>query len=132
MNKYIELFMKDNDLVVNEVFKIKNNDKDCFYIDSLGDLVRGVGNYTDLANNTLLRLFKGDIEVEKLPFNPKEGDDFWTIHPDGTIAQYTFHPSNGFISYFSREHRILFRSGEEAEKNKERVLHRVYRKVARS
>ena len=112
MNKYIEMFMKDNDLKVDERFKIKDHDGE-YWFNCDGTLLCCVsGN----CNYEYVLLLNGVYKVEKLkkePWKPTIGEYVWHVGDYGNIirASYWGDKDEKYFIY----HRLIFKTKEEAE-----------------
>ena len=77
---------------------------------------------TDLVNNNgvalnsyISTLITGEYKIEKLPFKPKKGENYWTYYNNQAIYIETYRWSN---SSFDKERKlfgIVFRTEQEAK-----------------
>ena len=116
MNKYIEMFMKDNDLEVEEKFKIKSLEEtfpEDFWFNEDGTLIRDDGCNCYVETTLLLN---GIYKVEKLkkgPWKPKKGEHYYFVTFDGSII--------GLLNLerptdkYALSHKLVFKTKEEAE-----------------
>lgn len=115
MNKYIKMFMDDNNLKEGESFKIKYFDNE-FWFDSYGYLNSKI---KDDYNNLTCMLLSGDVQVEKLSpipterFIPKENERFWFVNNFGFIDNEVY-VSDTSADYCVR-HNLVFRTKEEVK-----------------
>lgn len=104
ISKYIQQFMDDNDLSVDEEFFIKNMDGQKVLIsfadrykivDVDGGILEAVLGIDKVAPNgllevTLMDLLRGNYFVEKKPFCPVIGESYYFINPSGGIVESLF------------------------------------------
>lgn len=111
MTNYIEQFMKDNDLTVNEKFLISES---TFYFDDTFSLVY-VDGY-EANDGTLRALLSGEIKVEKLkkePWKPKYGEYVWYVGDFGNIIRASYY--NCKDEDYLINHHSVFKRAEEAK-----------------
>lgn len=86
MNKYIKMFMDDNNLKVGDEFRKKGTDAyDIWHFNEDGRIEnkRGIG-----SNKVLIKFLLGEWEVEKVkkePWKPKEGEQYFYVHNYGDV-----------------------------------------------
>lgn len=104
ISKYIQQFMDDNELSVDEEFCIKNmdgqkvllNSNDRFMIaDINGGMLTSTQGITNgppikLLNDALVELLRENYFVEKKPFCPSFGERYYYIAPTGVVMSSTF------------------------------------------
>lgn len=105
IGKYINQFMADNELLVNEEFFIKNMDgnrvligcADRYKIEDVdgGILTAAVMNEKDkppamLLEATLIDLLRENYLVKKKPFYPVVGEYYYYISPSGNVIYANF------------------------------------------
>ena len=80
MNKYVKLFMEDNDLEIEERFEVYKNDE-LFQHYSLHFNVDGKLINDDNAERRILlvQLFTGELRVVKLPWKPKISERYYFL-----------------------------------------------------
>lgn len=113
MNKYIELFMKDNDLKVNEEFKIRDKAYNPYHFDERGELIDSNGSEKIYA---VAKLLMEKFKVEKIykgKFIPKVGESYWYISNFGAINCVKNDNDVGEIFLF--DNQPVFRTKKEAE-----------------
>lgn len=135
ISKYINQFMADNELSVNEEFFIKNMDghrvligfTDRYKIEDIdgGILTAVVMNKTHEPPATLLEsaltdLLRENYFVEKKPFCPSFGERYYYIAPTGVVMNSIF---NGVAEDFLLYKYIgVYKTEEAAIKNVSRCL----------
>lgn len=127
---YIEQFMKDNDIEVNEEFYVinKNGKK-------IGGLISAIFYFNKNmhlkvkcaesdCSGVLIRLMSGEFGIEKIPQKPKSvwdlkyGDDYWYINSFGHVRKTSY----GLEDDFKRmiEYGNAFLTKEEVDHEVER------------
>lgn len=113
IGKYINQFMADNELLVNEEFFIKNMDgnrvliglADRYKIEDIdgGILTAVVMNEKDkppamLLESALIDLLRENYFIEKKPFYPAIGERYYFVSPTGRIEEKIFSgTAEGFL-----------------------------------
>lgn len=113
MNKYIKMFMDDNNLKVGDEFKIKGYDlSGIWHFDENGYLL-------DTMNNTrskVLGLFlQGEYEVEKVkkePWKPEIGEKYYFTDNYGNVVCNIYNDDNA--DRYVLAHWLIFQTVEEA------------------
>lgn len=118
MNKWIEVYMEEQNLKPNELFKLQSEtylDEYCF--DETGILRRKKNDHLEMASAEILgRLMRG-ISIEKVKpkgrYIPKSFDTYYYVSDLGNIlgATNNEYESDSYIF----EHNLVFRTKEEAE-----------------
>lgn len=109
---------------VGEEFKIRDKygstiDKR-YFIDRKGFWEVGGGlNYS--ASKPLLKLLTGKWDLVKLPWKPKEGDRAYFVMSSGMVDSL-FYSENGVLSLLAQHAGLLYRTEEEAERNKDKAM----------
>lgn len=108
------------DLELDEEFNIIEKGGSLFY-SPYKITERGLIDKTHtIRDDRLGDLLRGIYSVQKLPWKPKDGDVFWAIC-DGSIHVYAFSSSHSSdVALYKCG--WMFRTEQEAEANKERVL----------
>lgn len=118
MNKWIEVYMEEQNLKPNELFKLQSEkylDEYCF--DDTGILRRKKNDHLEIASAEILgRLMRG-INIEKVKpkgrYIPKLLDNYYYVGPFGNISAGR-NTKDQFDEYFL-EHNLAFETIEEAE-----------------
>lgn len=117
MNKWIEVYMEEQNLKPNELFKLQSEtylDEYCF--DESGILRRNKNNHLEIASAKILgRLMRGVVIKKVKPkgrYIPKIGECYWYIPTFGGISWKTY--EDEFDEYVIK-HNLVFRTKEEAE-----------------
>lgn len=116
MNKYIKMFMDDNNLKVGEKFKQKDGNK-IYHFDENGFLMGEEGYRLD-ANDIASFLYEY-YEVEKLSsipterFIPEEKEEYWFVDRYGNVDFGTYHKA-GRHDYIIA-HTLIFKTKEQAK-----------------
>lgn len=114
---------------LGEHFKIKNVlsgkfiEGCSFYFDK--DDIKEVRT-NDSWRHIFTDLLRGEYEVVKLPFKPKQGDTYYIITIDGAVTYLVCHNSLLDLAYFYMGN--CFRTKEEAKAHKD-VLMKKFRKI---
>ena len=134
ISKYIQQFMDDNDLSVDEEFGIKNKDEQKIFLDNNGSfsikdinggMLTSVLGITDgppinLLDAALAKLLQENYFVEKKPFCPSFGERYYYVSPTGVVMNSKF---NGVAEDFLLYKYIgVYKTEEEATKNVSRCL----------
>lgn len=134
IGKYINQFMADNELLVNEEFFIKNMDghkviisfTDRYKIEDInGGILTAVTNKKDespamFLESALMDLLRENYFVEKKPFLPSFGERYYYIAPTGVAMSSIF---NGTAEDFLLCKYIgVYKTEEAATKNISRCL----------
>ena len=87
MNKYVELFMEDNNLEIEERFEVYKNDE-LFRHYSLRFNVNGQLMNDDNAERRILlvQLFTGELRIVKLPWKPKFEEEYYFFNLTSTTG----------------------------------------------
>lgn len=109
MNKYIKMFMDDNNLKEGEIFKIKYFDNE-FWFDYYGYLNSKI---KDDYNNLTCMLLSGDVQVEKEPWKPKKGERYYFNDEYGDVVWNTYGDDD--YDRYVLAHRLVFQTQAEAE-----------------
>lgn len=113
MNKYIKMFMDDHDSKVEERFKLKDHEGECWF-NCDGILLCCVGG--NCSYETVL-LLNGDLEVEKIkkePWKPKENEPFFFVNQLGDIVHRNRIADKSKLPYLIK-HNLVFKTEEEAK-----------------
>lgn len=117
MNKWIEVYMEEQNLKPNELFKLQSEtylDEYCF--DESGILRRNKNNHLEMASAEILgRLMRGVVIKKVKPkgrYIPKKGECYWYIDLRRDIARDQYFSK---ISESLFKHTLVFRTKEEAE-----------------
>lgn len=121
MNKYIEMFMKDNDLKVGDEFRKKGTDAyGVWYFDEDGCLINKdmclIDENEDISNKILVKFLLGEYEVERIekrPWKPEIGDRFWFIDDYRILNDIICYA--GEYSKYLLAHKLVFKTEKEAE-----------------
>lgn len=134
IGKYINEFMADNELSVNEEFGIKNKDgqkvllnhNDLFRIADIegGRLIAVSGIKEDqpvkLLETALIELLRENYFVEKKPFCPSLGECYYYVAPTGDVMNSQFIGiAEDFLLY---KYIGVYKTEEAATKNVSRCL----------
>lgn len=111
--KVAELF----GLELNEEFDIKGMCCNPYKFTESG--LRDFAGY--LAPRCFTGIMNGEYEIEKRPWKPKGHDEYYYVYGNGNIANTCFIENNPFDNAMLKC-GWLFKTEEEAEANKERVL----------
>lgn len=110
---------------LGERFKIKYDTEtleDTFYLTEDGCHHSG----GTISPKKLNKLITGTIEIVKLPWKPKTGDDYYIVHPNGTIGETFFY---GNVSDYAMLYMgNCFPTEAEAETHKDEIMAK-YREV---
>lgn len=134
ISKYIEQFMDDNDLSVDEEFFIKNMDGQKVLIsfaerykivDIDGGILIAVTDEKDkppaiLLESALIDLLRGNYYVEKKPFCPALGESYYFINPSGCIVESLF--AGVAVDFLLCKYVGVYKTKEAATKNVSRCL----------
>ena len=119
MNKYIQQFLNDNNLKVNEKFKIDGNDYYYFFSND-GYLCYETPTLGWVSvSSCLVDILNGKYKIEKLSnipterFIPKENDRFWFVNRFGCVDDDIFY--NNILGDYCVRHNLVFRTKEEAK-----------------
>lgn len=134
ISKYINQFMADNELSVNEEFFIKNMDghrvligfTDRYKIEDIdGGILTAVTNKKDkppamLLESALTDLLRENYFVEKKPFFPSFGERYYYVAPTGVVINQQFiSNAEDFLLY---KYIGVYKTEEAATKNVSRCL----------
>lgn len=106
----------------DERFKLTNtdgviteNDVFCFFEHGLSHALQD-GEYED-ASDILYDILAGNYEIVKLPWEPKQGEEYWTIHFGTTVKSHVIcYPWIGDKPDFANLRlNMIYRTREEAE-----------------
>lgn len=100
---YIQAFMRDNDIQINEEFYIFDRDnrlgnsvETTFYFDEGLYLEEKVGDYHSYCSTHLRELMTGEYRIEKIPkkhksvLDLKDGDEYYYIDTCGNVINTTY------------------------------------------
>lgn len=113
MNKYIKMFMDDNNLKVGEKFKQKDGNK-IYHFDENGFLMDEEGYMLDA--NDIASFLYGYYEVVKLknePWKPKLDEKYWFVSQYGDV-NYNYNDDDEYDKYILT-HRPIFQTRYEAD-----------------
>lgn len=121
MNKYIEMFMNDNDLKVGDEFRKKGTDAyGVWYFDEDGYLINKdmclINENEDISNKVLVKFLLGEYEVERIekrPWEPEVGERFWFIDDYRILNDIICYA--GEYSKYLLAHKLVFKTEKEAE-----------------
>ena len=134
IGKYINQFMADNELSVDEEFGIKNKDGQKIFLNNNGSFritdinggmlvsVEGITNGPPikLLNDALVELLRENYLVKKKPFYPVVGEGYYYVSPSGNVVYTNF---NGLAEDFLLCKYIgVYKTEEAAFKNVSRCL----------
>lgn len=124
--------MEENGIEFNEPFWVKcsNNEVKYKIIEKEGmwgtipkiKFLNNKGEWKEIDLSWLLLIiFCEGYEITPLKQRPKDGEEFWYITPHGTIFSVLYH------SYLAKDIALFlmgncFKTKEEAEQNKEKIL----------
>lgn len=134
ISKYIEQFMDDNDLSVDEEFFIKNMDGQKVLIsfaerykivDIDGGILTAVTNEKDeppamLLEAALIDLLRENYLVKKKPFYPVVGERYYFVDPFGCIIESLF--AGVAVDFLLCKYIGVYKTKEAATKNVSRCL----------
>lgn len=134
ISKYIEQFMDDNDLSVDEEFFIKNMDGQKVLIsfaerykivDIDGGILEAILGIDKVAPNgllevTLMDLLRGNYYVEKKPFCPAFGERYYYVAPTGVVMNSKF--ISNAEDFLLCKYIGVYKTEEAATKNVSRCL----------
>lgn len=92
-----------------------------FYLTEKGLYTAGGNNYSEL----MIDLLTGKYQIQKIPFKPKKGDIYYTLFrssTDGTLLVDKCEWCDWVNDYLNYYGGLCFRTKEEAEQNKDKVL----------
>ena len=119
MNKYIQQFLNDNNLKVNEKFKIDGNDYYYFFSND-GYLCYETPTLGWVSvSSCLVNILNGKYKIKKLSnipterFIPKEKEEYWFVDRYGNIDFGTYHKA-GRHDYIIA-HTLIFKTKEQAK-----------------
>ena len=119
----IPMIAKELGVEVVEEFKVTRYSNVVFRFDetSLQFFATLTNDWREVSDELYKMIMKGDTEVERLPFKPKEGERYWYVYWNFTLE----HPCVTDIAFEDSDmcyHHIYcgncFRTAEEAEKHK--------------
>lgn len=119
MNKYIQAFLDDNNLKVNEEFKLDSSSR-TYYFSGDGNLKYTLPSdgYHYFAHN-LVELLNGDYKVKKLSniptekFIPKENEKYWFVSQYSNIVCNRY--DNDKEDDYILTHNHIFQTKAEAD-----------------
>lgn len=135
LGKYINQFLADNDLSVNEEFFMEDMDgnrvrigfADRYKIEDIdgGILTAVVMNETHEPPATLLEvafidLLRENYLVKKKPFYPAFGERYYYVSPTGVVMNQKF--ISNAEDFLLRKYIGVYKTEEEADKNVSRCL----------
>lgn len=111
----------DDEKNESEVFKIINNNEPLAekYKITQNGCVKDIRGLTK-DGYFLKYLLNGDFEIEKIPWKPKEDEEYYFIWGDGDVSHFLY--NKDIVDIALIKCGWAFRTEEEAEANKERVL----------
>ena len=77
-------------------------------------------NYSYYAD-TLLTILSGGYTIQKIPFKPKNGEEYWAVCPDGTIVLFRF-SYKSIYDLYAYEQGNCFKTEKLAEKAKPTIM----------
>lgn len=102
-----------------EKFKIKEFDNNPHYFDCGYVLVDSNGNDMEFQNIT--QILRGAIEIEKLPWKPKEGEFYYSVKHAAIVGSYRW--NSKWYDYYCYNAGNCFRTAEEiTDEIKQRIL----------
>lgn len=118
MNKYIQQFLDDHDLKVNEEFSLKEFDPDySYYFSDDGKLNFKYNGDVYIYNSAeLARLLDGQLTIVKLKdslWKPRAGEFGYYINEFGDVNMFYYDASKS-CDYLIK-HNIVFKTEEEAD-----------------
>lgn len=124
LSKYIQYFLDDNDLQINERFTITDSDGNPQYINRKfwinkqngGKLVCDDKNIP--ASEVMLSLLRNKMFIKKLPYKPEHLQTYWCLSMDGSVKCKVFCDAI-LEDLLLRKFNKCYRSREEAEKHRE-------------
>lgn len=134
ISKYIQQFMDNNDLSVDEEFFIKNMDGNRVLIsfadrykiaDIDGGILIAVTDEKDkppamLLEAALMDLLRENYFVEKKPFCPSFGERYYYVAPTGVVMNQKF--ISNAEDFLLCKYIGVYKTEEEADKNVSRCL----------
>ena len=134
IGKYINQFMADNELLVNEEFFIKNMDGNRVLIsfaerykivDIDGGILEAILGIDKVAPNgllevTLMDLLRGNYYVEKKPFCPAVGERYYYVSPTGNVTNVNF--TGTAEDFLLRKYIGVYKTEQAATNNISRCL----------
>ena len=104
---------------IEEEFRIKkyDNRKFKFYKDGL-KMKWDRENEWNINNTWLMGLYTGEDEIVKLPWKPKNNEQYWTVEEDSIFYDSW---DNNMMDYSYLKLGNCFRTKEEAEANADRI-----------
>lgn len=107
---------------IGESFKVDGCHETYHLDEYLKVIVDGNGN---VSNNIAVRtILNGECEIIKLPFKPKNGNDYWTVIGNGVAACSVW--SNDMTDRLRLKHNMVFKTKEEALSNSKRIMKEIY------
>lgn len=113
----VPIIAKELGVEIGEEFNVTGYAKTIrFKFDETGllwiDECEKIWAYTDVS--TFFRLIDGDVEIIKLPFEPKTGDEYWTYSETWEVEDWVW--TYDFLDLVYKRVGIVFRTKEEAIK----------------
>lgn len=111
----VPIIAKELGVEIGEEFNVTGYAKTIrFKFDETGllwiDECEKIWAYTDVS--TFFRLIDGDVEIIKLPFEPKTGDEYWTYSETWEVEDWVW--TYDFLDLVYKRVGIVFRTKEEA------------------
>lgn len=111
----VPIIAKELGVEIGEEFNVTGYAKTIrFKFDETGllwiDECEKIWAYTDVS--TFFRLIDGDVEIIKLPFEPKTGDEYWTYSETWEVEDWVW--TYDFLDLVYKRVGIVFRNKEEA------------------
>ena len=125
----IPMIAKELGVEVGEAFKVTRYDNVVFRFDetSLQFYSHLTNEWRETSDEFYKTIMKGDTEVERLPFKPKEGEHYWRIFThkdeDMTIVRDTW--SDWTLDYMCTYCGNCFRTKAEAEAHKYEIYEKL-------
>ena len=110
MENLWEMIAKARGIALDEEFKWQGSNYKITNYDGLLVFADGW-----VRSNSVVSFIKGDGKIEKLPFSPKMGENYWTYYTNQEIYIETYCWND---SAFDKERKLLgivFRTGQEAK-----------------
>lgn len=118
MNKYVKMFMDDNNLKVGEKFGLYNGSYH-YYFSNDGDLKYVLSTGENRTSLKLANVLNNEYRIKKLSpmpsekFVPKEGERYYFFNTVGKISYFAY-SKDDFDAYVV-SHNLVFKTREQVE-----------------
>ena len=118
MNKYVKMFMDDNNLKVGEKFELYNGSYH-YYFSNDGHLKYDLSTGENRTSLKLADVLNNEYKIKKLSpipserFIPKEGERYYFLYTVGKISYLTY-SKDDFDTYVV-SHNLVFKTREQVE-----------------